>query len=934
MTEKLPKPFDSNPLDALVPKSRGDWKTGKILQKNYEVQRILGEGGMGKVYLVYSDATDEFLAVKTLLRESLNPSTQKRLFIRELKTWMSIPGHPNITACRYFRTIEDKMAIFSEFVDGGSLYHWVEQKKLVSLEHLLDIAIQIARGIDAAHEQGVIHQDIKPSNVLITQDRIAKITDFGLARARQLAGVPANYDSSEGNRTFLISSGGMTPAFCSPEQAENGKISRKTDIWSYGLTVLQMFIGSVTWRLGCLARDVFSEYLQSAPHRPYPTMPQTIQEVIWKCLEFNPIDRWASCADIADRLTEIYFDLTGSQYFRGQTAPVTLLRHTVASDRITYPHWTEPAKWINRLSQHMDSSREMPEHWKSEPATSVRIRAICDLEIYEDLVSTYVRHIQDNHYELVFELAELLIDKAHLHQFIDDLPGAIDQLRKSISLQLEMKPQIRKPRNRLRLAESFQKLSHELLRKKEYSDCLKCSETGLKLIEGIDQNQNQGLIIKLKLLLEQARAQYFHEQFTHALQSLDKAEVIIENLRNSCPLADIIQEISGYQRVRGVVYRSLKDLNQARDALSGALALFEQLPSESLTPDQLWEKASLHMNLANLYSYIGEPEACLKNHDSSIAIKTRLIDSMGWECMAVDLSVDLMNKAVSLENLQRYDEALELLDRSAAIKEEVVNYFGRTELENDLSWVYLNKSMVLYGLGKRHESLDYISRAAQIKERLMRIKGKEQMAQQLSMVYGNQAMILQDIGNLKEAEAILDKGISIRRHLVFQQGRNDIIPGLANLLTCKGSLFYEQDRFEDALSLTNEAIELLTPVVKVNAHPTVTAYFCNALMNKAKGYFKAKDFTEGLIHLERANDHMEHLVFTEKKPQFLASVVSQWISHIETLVESGNRSAAIQKWQYAQKQLEINWPDSIQHMVDNAKQTLTEKAETLFPGES
>src|SRR5207245_1727398 len=145
-----------------------------------------------------------------------------------------------------------------------------------ALERILDVAIQVAWGLQQAHEQGLVHRDVKPGNILLTPEGVAKVTDFGMARVRGIptpanqatVGLPAqgqapfSYDQ-EASASILVSAGGMTPAFCSPEQAEGQPVSRKTDIWSWAVSVLAMFIGTVSWSAGYLAAGILPQYLEA-----------------------------------------------------------------------------------------------------------------------------------------------------------------------------------------------------------------------------------------------------------------------------------------------------------------------------------------------------------------------------------------------------------------------------------------------------------------------------------------------------------------------------------------------------------------------------------------------------------------------------------------------------------------------------------------------
>ena len=227
-----------------------EWQPGQILLDTYEVKGLLGEGGMGRVYRVHHPSWNLDLAVKRPKAEIFNKAKGKEDYIREAQTWIELGLHPHICSCFYVRSIDDIPTLFAECVEGGSLEHWIESGKLYeggkekALERILDISIQFAWGLGYAHEQGLVHQDVKPHNVLMTPERVAKVTDFGLAKARR------GVDNGAGVGVHpLVSAGGYTPAYCSPEQAAGGKLDHRTDVWSWGVSVLEMFAGGVTWQV-------------------------------------------------------------------------------------------------------------------------------------------------------------------------------------------------------------------------------------------------------------------------------------------------------------------------------------------------------------------------------------------------------------------------------------------------------------------------------------------------------------------------------------------------------------------------------------------------------------------------------------------------------------------------------------------------------------
>ena len=116
----------------------------------------------GPVYLVRSQSTGRRFAVKSILEKNLSDEAQRRGFLNELQTWIDLPEHPHIATCHFFRSVGDQVAIFAEYVDGGSLAERIKGRQPTRPDQILDAAIQMAWGLHAAHEHGVIHQDVKP----------------------------------------------------------------------------------------------------------------------------------------------------------------------------------------------------------------------------------------------------------------------------------------------------------------------------------------------------------------------------------------------------------------------------------------------------------------------------------------------------------------------------------------------------------------------------------------------------------------------------------------------------------------------------------------------------------------------------------------------------------------------------------------------------
>ena len=288
------------------------WQIGDIILDSYEVKEAFAGGGMGLVYRVHHRQWNTDLAVKSPRPEFFQHPAHVANFEREAETWVNLGLHAHTVSCYYIRRLGGIPRIFAEFVDGGSLADWIRTRKIYTgtqnevLERILNIAIQFAWGLDAAHQAGIVHQDIKPTNVLMTADGTPKVTDFGLAKARSLTAEDLSTVSHQKN--ILVTSGGLTPAYCSPEQAAQQRLSHKTDLWSWAISVLEMFFGEPPCRHGGqTAPHVLKGYLESMEEiSDSVLMPQSVAALLFDCFEQDPGRRPESALLVADRLSKLY----------------------------------------------------------------------------------------------------------------------------------------------------------------------------------------------------------------------------------------------------------------------------------------------------------------------------------------------------------------------------------------------------------------------------------------------------------------------------------------------------------------------------------------------------------------------------------------------------------------------------------------------------
>ncbi|MBF0518658.1 MAG: protein kinase [Nitrospirae bacterium] len=285
------------------------FKEGDVILDLYEVKSVLGQGGMGIVYKVYHKEWKVDLAMKNPLPKQFDKPKAIENFEREAETWIQLGLHPYVVSCYYVRQLGGTPRVFAECVDGGTLRDWIRNGKLTQIDKIIDVAIQFAWGLHYAHENGVVHQDVKPANVMMTPEGIPKVTDFGLAKYREMTELTSDIK----NKSIWVSYGGMTQAYCSPEQASKRPLTRKTDIWSWGISVLEMFTGGVDWIHGQLAPHALDKYIREDNRIK---IPDSLADLLKHCFKENPSERHNDMGSISETLKEIYRETTGNDYIR------------------------------------------------------------------------------------------------------------------------------------------------------------------------------------------------------------------------------------------------------------------------------------------------------------------------------------------------------------------------------------------------------------------------------------------------------------------------------------------------------------------------------------------------------------------------------------------------------------------------------------------
>ena len=297
----------------------GDW-----ISNRFSIVRPIGQGGMAYVYLATDQTTNQSVAIKVMKDDLSNDLEFIKRFDTEAKAASSL-DHPNIIKVLGYGQDGDLRYIVQEYVDGITLKELIGEYGALDYQVAVPLAIQIGLALEHAHHRGVVHRDIKPQNILITHDRIAKVTDFGIARATN-----AN--------TITLTSGvayGSVHYF-SPEQARGSLVGEQSDIYSLGILMYEMLTGKMPFD-GDTSVAVAIKHLQELPPVPsqtHPGIPAGLDQIIMKCIQKSTDKRYVDARELVDELDAFLVDpdgvygvISGQAEWEGNTTAIGLQSH-------------------------------------------------------------------------------------------------------------------------------------------------------------------------------------------------------------------------------------------------------------------------------------------------------------------------------------------------------------------------------------------------------------------------------------------------------------------------------------------------------------------------------------------------------------------------------------------------------------------------------
>ena len=263
---------------------------------SYQISALIGVGGMGEVYRARDLELEREVALKILPQANRLDTESIARFEREARLLASL-NHPNVATLHGLERDGDAQALVMEFVDGPTVEELIagSRGRGIAVADALDIAEQIARGLDAAHEKGIVHRDLKPANIKVRADGTVKVLDFGIAKALAT-------DARPGDKQQLTQVQGLpigTPSYMSPEQASGGEIDRRTDIWAFGCVLFEMLCGQRVFDGDTSSRIIARVIERNPDWSELPAgLPQGVRILLEQCLEKDPRRRRRDARDL------------------------------------------------------------------------------------------------------------------------------------------------------------------------------------------------------------------------------------------------------------------------------------------------------------------------------------------------------------------------------------------------------------------------------------------------------------------------------------------------------------------------------------------------------------------------------------------------------------------------------------------------------------
>lgn len=749
------------------------WAVGSVVLGEYLVEGHLGQGGYGRVDLVRSRRSGERYAAKRIIAGDL--ASQGR-FLTEARRWIGLPAHPHINACHFVRTAGDQLIVFSTYVPGGSLADSISSGRLYQpdgapvLSRLIDVAVQTAWGLDAAHGMGLLHLDIKPANVLVTEDLTASVTDFGLASGQErepgevgaqevvldmlVKDIPDDLadvfkaafrkhlvlgDAADDAASPQSRADGRSILYASPEQAEGRRLGGTADLWSWAVTVLEMFVGECTWTSGTVADEALAQ-LMTEPDDARVAIPADIAELLGACFRADPAER-PSLGTVADRLARTH------SVGRSRPPRPSLVEESLGVHERTLvsgARWNDPRGWLSFACEAgVLDQEQMIRLWPSRLG-SRRSQALEDLNALTEadraLASLAAPSAQQR-----LASAMIHIDMGHVRESLGDLPGAIQDYQRSVQISQALEGD----EARSRCAEALNHLAIALREQGRAGDAIAACDRALAICASLGQEADVGGLIgainltKANAWPDPAGQLPLYDQAITALEQAGRDEGTVKALTGKAAALQSLGRQDEADQVWALLDRRL-------DALSHVVQVKR--------PGLLSAQARARLNRALLARTADDG---IRYGEAAIAILRPLVEDLGWYELTGDLGRAMFITGNARELRGQLQAALDAYRTARRLFEEAVIRNGQLDLTGDLARSSDYEATLAGILEDPKAAVASSEHAIEMWQRLAAQDGLEVWAPQLASAQVKLGRALSEAGDQEQALARFDQALQV-----------------------------------------------------------------------------------------------------------------------------------------------------------------------------
>lgn len=758
------------------------WVPGWTVLGEFLVERPLGMGGFGRVELVQSRRSGHRYAVKRVLVN--DPLAQGR-FLTEARRWIGIPPHDHIVACHFVRTIGRELAVFTEFVPGGSLADQIDSGQLLAgstdpaLYRIIDIAAQSAWGLDAAHAMGLLHLDVKPANILISENGIAKITDFGLATTREqsvreivqteavldyIAGGPdvdeatrevirrtlgGQFAAARADETIEGRPGDATSAYASLEQAERRTVGRGADAWSWGLVVLEMFVGGRTWPSGTLAAPVLERVARGGTG--LVEMPPFVHDLLRRCFRDDPADRPRSLREAASELTVGVEQACGRPFRRRAPARPSLPDQPQFYQRllVSGARWEDPRAWLDYAYRSAGLDPEQAVRFWPASTDAPRSMAPADLGAFVEASRVLAPVADQGSAELKLGLAQLNAMIAMVQRSLGDEPAAIENYRRAVEIDEDLEGEDA----RVHLVIILGGLSIALRETGSTSEAVAAANRAVTVARQLPERAQSHRLLGGALQTKanalpggQERLELFEAAVTEYEESGDEDSIVKGLAAQAVELERV-----GRRQEAELVWRRVDDM---LDSLIG-----------SGRRDLRVTRAGVLLNRAVARGSEGDRYAA-----DAAALLAELVERDGMYELSGDLGRANFQLAQDQEVQDRPQEAVRAYRAARLAFEGAVVRDGRTNPVHALAQAYDHESTLVAALGDEAEGVRLAEQAVAMWVRVAGLDDSATWQRRLAEAHSKLAGMLRRTGDLSGARGHAQEALTLLDHPQDQLG--------------------------------------------------------------------------------------------------------------------------------------------------------------------